>query len=71
MWLYAMNLVLVSRKGISALQLKRELGMGSYQSAWRMLQQIRKAMEKEEYKETFEAVVEIDETYVRRQASQK
>ena len=64
MWLYAMNLVLVSRKGISALQLKRELGMGSYQSAWRMLQQIRKAMEKEEYKETFEAVVEIDETYV-------
>lgn len=64
MWLYAMNLVLVSRKGISALQLKRELGMGSYQSAWRMLQQIRIAMGKEEYKETFEAVVEIDETYV-------
>ena len=64
MWLYAMNLVLVARKGISALQLKRELGMGSYQSAWRMLHQIRKAMGKEEYKETFEAVVEIDETYV-------
>lgn len=64
MWLYAMNLVLVSRKGISALQLKRELGMGSYQSAWRMLQQIRIAMGKEEYKETFEAVLEIDETYV-------
>ncbi len=64
MWLYAINLVLVARKGISALQLKRELGMGSYQSAWRMLHQIRKAMEKEEYKETFEAVVEIDETYV-------
>lgn len=64
MWLYAMNLVIVSRKGISALQLKRELSMGSYQSAWRMLHQIRKAMEKEEYKDTFEAVVEIDETYV-------
>lgn len=64
MWLYAMNLVLVSRKGISALQLKRELGMGSYQSAWRMLHQIRKAMTNEEYKETFEAIVEIDETYV-------
>ena len=64
MWLYAMNLVIISRKGISALQLKRELGMGSYQSAWRMLHQIRKAMEKEEYKETFEAIVEIDETYV-------
>lgn len=64
MWLYAMNLVIIARKGVSALQLKRELGMGSYSSAWRMLHQIRKAMEKEEYKETFEAIVEIDETYV-------
>lgn len=64
MWLYAINLVIVSRKGISALQLKRELGMGSYQSAWRMLHQIRKAMEKEDFKDSFEAIVEIDETYV-------
>ena len=64
MWLYAINLVIVARKGVSALQLKRELGMGSYQSAWRMLHQIRKAMEKEEFRETLEAIVEIDETYV-------
>ncbi len=64
MWLYAINLVNVSRKGVSAMQLKRELGMGSYQSAWRMLHQIRTAMQNEEYKETFEAIVEIDETYV-------
>lgn len=64
MWLYAINLVIVSRKEISALQLKRELEMGSYQSAWRMLHQIRKAMEKEDYNETFESIVEIDETYV-------
>lgn len=64
MWLYAINLCMVSRKGISALQLQRELGMGSYHSAWRMLHLIRKAMGKEEYKNTFEAIVEIDETYV-------
>ncbi|KAA6333976.1 hypothetical protein EZS27_017670 [termite gut metagenome] len=64
MWLYAINLVIVSRKGISAMQLKRELGMKTYNSAWRMMQQIRKAMAKEEMKEVFEAVVEIDETYV-------
>lgn len=55
---------MVSRKGISALQLRREHGMGCYQSAWRMLHLIRKSMGKEEYKDTFEAVVEIDETYV-------
>ncbi len=48
MWLYAINLVNVSRKGISALQLQRETGIGSYPSAWRMLHQIRKAMENEE-----------------------
>lgn len=64
MWLYAINLVLIARKGVSALQLQRELGMGSYRSAWRMLHQIRKAIGKEEYKEAFEAIVEIDETYV-------
>ena len=64
MWLYAINLVLIARKGISALQLQRELGMGSYCSAWRMLHQIRKAIGNEEYKEAFEAIVEIDETYV-------
>ena len=58
MWLYVINLVNVSRK------LQREMGMGSYHSAWHMLHQIRKAMENEEYKETFEAIVEIDETYV-------
>lgn len=64
MWLYAMNLMVISRKGISALQLKRELGMGSYNSALRMLKQIRESLSKEEMKEVFEAVVEVDETYV-------
>lgn len=64
MWLYAINLCMVSRKGISALQLQRELGMGCYRSAWRMLHLIRKAMGSEDYKDTFEAIVEIDETYV-------
>ena len=62
--MYAINLCVISRKGISALQLKREFGMGSYASAWRILPQIRIAMSKDEYKETFEAIVEIDETYI-------
>lgn len=64
MWLYAINLVMVARKGISACQLQRELGMKSYVSAWRMLRIIRNTMSKEEYADTFEAIVEIDETYV-------
>lgn len=64
MWLYVINLCMVSRTEISALQLQRELGMGSYRSAWRMLHQIRKAMECEEYKDTFEAIAENCETCV-------
>lgn len=64
MWLYAINLCMISRKGVSALQLQRELGMGCYKSAWRMLHLIRGAMGRDGYRDTFEAVVEIDETYV-------
>jgi len=63
-WLYAINLVVLSKKGISALQLQRETGIGSYRSAWRMLHQIRSCMGKESYKDTFDALVEIEETYV-------
>lgn len=62
MRLHAMHLVDVSRKGVPALRLQRELGIGSCPSAWRMPERIRSAMEKEEHKETSEAVVEIDET---------
>ena len=45
------------------MQLKRELGV-SYKTAWRMMHKIRSAMAKREVGETFEAIVEIDETYV-------
>jgi len=54
----------VSQQEISALQLKRELGMGSYQSAWRMLHQIRSAMENNEYTKTIEVITKINNTYV-------
>ena len=43
-WLIAFHLMCSSRKGISALQLQRELGLGSYQTAWYMEQRIRYAM---------------------------
>ena len=64
MWLFALNLVLIARKGISGLQLQRELGMKSYKGAFRVLNLIRRAMRTESHKDTFEAIVEIDETYV-------
>ncbi|MEJ6790481.1 IS1595 family transposase [Brevundimonas sp. BR2-1] len=43
-WLLAMHLMCASKKGISALQLQRELALGSYRTAWFMAHRIREAM---------------------------
>ena len=63
-WLMAFSLMCSAKKGISALQLQRDLDIGSYKTAWRMLRQVRKAMSNIEHGKIFEAIVEIDETYI-------
>jgi len=62
-WFYAIHLFLNGKKGISGLQLQREIGV-TYKTAWRMLHQIRLAMGNSEQSEFFDTVIEIDETYV-------
>jgi transposase-like protein len=60
-WITAFHLMCSSKKGISALQLQRELGMKSYESAWFLAHRIRAAMEE---MNMLSGTVEVDETYV-------
>lgn len=49
-WLMAFALLCSSKKGISALQLQRQLGLGSYRSAWHLAHRIRHAMARDPLK---------------------
>ncbi len=64
-WLHAIHSMCASKKGISAKQLERELGV-TYKTAWFMCHRVRKAMEKVEPEDTpkIGGIVEVDETYV-------
>ena len=62
-WFWAMFLVARHKKSISALQLQRDLGLGSYRSAWLMLQKIRSCFD-ESADYPLKGVVEVDETLV-------
>ncbi|HZT45619.1 MAG TPA: IS1595 family transposase [Gaiellaceae bacterium] len=62
-WLLAFFLLCSSKKGMSAHQLHRMLGV-TYKSAWFMAHRIRYAMEQPPFARPLEGVVEADETYV-------
>lgn len=61
-WLAATYLICEARKGMSANQLKRTLGV-SYKTAWYLCHRIRAAMATAE-KGMLDGIVEMDETYV-------
>jgi transposase-like protein len=67
-WLLATHLLTSSKKGISAHQLMRVLGLGSYRSAWFMAHRIRAAMTPADGSEPplggEGKIVEADETYI-------
>ena len=63
-WLMAFSLICSSKKGISALQLQRQLGLKSYKSAWFMAHRIRHVMRQEPLQGMLRGTVEVDETYV-------
>lgn len=68
-WLFAMYLLATSRKGISSLQLSKELGI-TQKSAWFMLQRLREACGSDRDDDDNDSngflrgIVEADETYI-------
>lgn len=67
-WLLATHLMVSSKKGISAHQLYRMLGFGSYRTAWFMAHRIREAMGCDDTTPMGSGggTVEVDETFIGR-----
>jgi hypothetical protein len=62
-WFWAIFFVARHKQGISALQLQRNTGLGSYQAAWTLLHKLRSTLH---YRPEGQlaGLVEVDETYV-------
>lgn len=64
-WFAAIYLMCESKKGISANQIKRTLGLGSYRTAWHLCHRIREAMRDGPLDgPTLFGIVEVDETFI-------
>lgn len=61
-WFRAMWHMTSHKNGVSALGLQRDLGLGSYKTAWSLLHKLRRAMVRP-MRERLNGVVEVDETY--------
>lgn len=62
-WFLAISLMLNAKKGLSALQLGRDIGVNR-KTAWYLQMRIRKAMQEGDGQDLFKGIVEIDETYI-------
>jgi transposase-like protein len=62
-WVYAMYALVTARKGVSSLQLAKEIGV-TQKSAWFMLQRLREAMSGPDSQDKLRGIVEIDECFI-------
>jgi transposase-like protein len=62
-WFRVIHLMLASKKGMSARQIQRYMGFGSYKTAWYMCHRIRVALQDTEFQKLI-GIVEVDETFV-------
>jgi hypothetical protein len=69
-WFRVIHLMLTSKKGISALQVMRYMGFGSYKTAWLMCHKVRTALRDKQFHQLM-GIVEVDETFVGGKAKNK
>lgn len=62
-WFWVLFLMLTSKKGISALQIHRMIGSGSYKTAFYICHRLRAAMRDPEFRQLM-GIVEVDEIYI-------
>ncbi len=62
-WFQGMYLISQDKKGISAIELHRHLGI-SYQAAWRMKHKLMKVMQEREGTKQLSGFIEIDDAYL-------
>ena len=62
-WYRVIHLLLTSKKGMSARQIHRYIGFGSYKTAWYMCHRIRSALVEKDF-DKLGGVVEVDETFI-------
>ena len=61
-WFKVLYLMLVSKKGISAMQIHRMIDSGSYKTAWFMCHRLRAGLADPDFRKLM-GIVEVDETY--------
>lgn len=62
-WFFAISLILNAKKGLSSLQLARDIGVNR-KTGWYLQMRIRKAMQEGGDHNLFNGIVEVDETYI-------
>ena len=62
-WFQVIYMMLISKKGVAALEIQRTMGFGSYETALYMTHRIRAALAAPEFRRLM-GIVEVDETYV-------
>ena len=62
-WFRVIHLMLTSKKSMSALQIYRYMGFGSYKTAWYMCHRVRAALANEDFAK-LAGIVEVDGTFV-------